>query len=449
MPKKSKRPVVTKGESDELGPKVLDNRPKIIPAFYCCYLLRSTRTGCKTQALYIGSTPDPARRLSQHNGLSAGGARKTANDNRRPWEMVMFVEGFTSRIAALQFEWAWQHPAATRHIIPDVEDDEEQEAQDGVKVTRVTKKARPKASKKSKSQEKAQDVCKGAEGKKQKRKPPARRTQMSLKAHLEDLHLLLCSAYFGKWPLTLRFFAADVAQAWRIWCDRVDGTILPHIRTILDGNCEDPTTDSGDQVKVGSVQNIKPNYTHMQGYLEKATSLVDEVEGLQCRICASPFQKHDVVVVCPQLNCNCTTHLMCSSTHLGTTSDPDSFVPLTVKCPACDQTVQWQVMMRELSIRTREQDMLHSMQQRSERTRRGFVKIATGMIPDAEEPKAAIVAVSEGHDSDTDSLDDYWDRVLDSGSQIDADDTSQLDSKASEMERIIEDSDFDDAMFVD
>lgn len=77
------------------------DEPKPIPAFYACYLLRSS---VRHASLYIGSTPDPARRLMQHNGIAKGGARRTARENLRPWEMVLLVEGFTSRTGALQFE---------------------------------------------------------------------------------------------------------------------------------------------------------------------------------------------------------------------------------------------------------------------------------------------------------------------------------------------------------
>ncbi|KAJ2353438.1 Slx4p interacting protein [Coemansia erecta] len=80
--------------------------------FYCCYLLQSLKPGSRSH-VYVGSTPNPVRRLRQHNGeISAGAAATRA---RRPWEMLLIVYGFPSRASALQFEWAWQNPHLSRH----------------------------------------------------------------------------------------------------------------------------------------------------------------------------------------------------------------------------------------------------------------------------------------------------------------------------------------------
>ena len=75
--------------------------PKPIPPLYTVYILRST---VRHSSLYIGSTPNPPRRLKQHNGDVKGGAARTSRGTLRPWEMVGVVSGFPGMVAALKFE---------------------------------------------------------------------------------------------------------------------------------------------------------------------------------------------------------------------------------------------------------------------------------------------------------------------------------------------------------
>ena len=65
---------------------------------YCIQL----KDGEKT---YCGATNNFSRRIRQHNGELAGGAKYTTLSGT-DWEPVFLVHGFPNKIAALQFEWA-------------------------------------------------------------------------------------------------------------------------------------------------------------------------------------------------------------------------------------------------------------------------------------------------------------------------------------------------------
>lgn len=59
-------------------------------------------------ATYVGVSPDPVRRLRQHNGEISGGAKYTTSKGAG-WTHVCLVEGFRTKQEALQFEWAVKH----------------------------------------------------------------------------------------------------------------------------------------------------------------------------------------------------------------------------------------------------------------------------------------------------------------------------------------------------
>lgn len=71
---------------------------------YICYLLTCNRQ----RRTYIGMTNNFTRRIRQHNGELAGGARATSNPYNRPWTLAATVHNFRDKIHAMQFEWRWK-----------------------------------------------------------------------------------------------------------------------------------------------------------------------------------------------------------------------------------------------------------------------------------------------------------------------------------------------------
>tara|TARA_B100001093_G_C26222181_1_gene756629 strand:- start:78 stop:482 length:405 start_codon:yes stop_codon:yes gene_type:complete len=60
---------------------------------------------------YAGVSPDPIRRLRQHNGEIKGGAKYTTSKGAG-WKHVCLVKGFQDKIQCMQFEWA------VKHVVP-------------------------------------------------------------------------------------------------------------------------------------------------------------------------------------------------------------------------------------------------------------------------------------------------------------------------------------------
>lgn len=306
---------------------------KPIPAFYCCYLLRST---VRHASVYVGSSPDPARRLAQHNGRVQGGAVRTSRDTLRPWEVTCVVAGFPSNIAALQFEWAWQNSHLTRHISPNE------------RISFAT--TRTKTSRTGKVT----------------RRPGRPRT--SLMDKLSNLHLLLRASYFSRWPLEIRFFSQDAYQSWQTWCGRVDTHISQDIKVHFDPpqtqppQVQDEFTSAqpvqrqrkADLIGKGGVDGVDPTYASFREVFDKSQFLLDEGDGQNCFVCNKGVDvQEDLFIVCPTDHCQSISHVTClADTFLGQQQSA-SLVPKSGQCSSCGQGHSWSELMQQVTLRTR------------------------------------------------------------------------------------------------
>lgn len=315
--------------------------------------------------------------------------------------------------------WAWQHPERTRHI----------ESDDEVSRSKV--------------------IINSKTGKK---KPRTSRSRRSLTAHLEDLHTLLRSAYFSKWPLRVRFFRGDVHRVWRIWNERVDVS-LSDKKLILDGDC---STHTSDPEAVGTVKQLTVDYSKLETYLEKSMFLLDDAEDLKCQICqvaARPTLEQ--IVVCPREPCRGVNHLLCLSTKfLEADGDPESLIPTKGTCPACNETVPWPLMMQELSLRNRadkEAQMILRRKDRRERKNKTKDARQTSVEPSTREllqQPGDFMSEFSGNDP---QLEDDWfaGGDLDSDSDYEGRRKIPTPPPPSQLEIVIEDSEWDDAETVE
>ncbi|SCU97069.1 LAMI_0F08768g1_1 [Lachancea mirantina] len=278
----------------------------LIPPFYCCYLLQSIP---KRQSFYIGSTPNPVRRLRQHNGLvKHGSAYRTKKEGMRPWEMIVCVYGFTSKIVALQFEHAWQHGHSAHFI---------------AKEDRIVKN-----------------------------KTGGR----SIHQKIGNLMLLLKHPFFNNMGLNVQFFSVDAFAVW----EQNKYRISPPVgETEVSNELEvDKTTDSfGDELSQRNLEHVNMLFSRVVRELE---DYVEKCEGalkrgvLHCGICASKvnYIENDTVLVtfCPLENCNFFSHLQClhrvfldDILHDGASR---ALIPKNGNCPSCHHTLEWKTLTK-------------------------------------------------------------------------------------------------------
>ncbi|RPD61793.1 hypothetical protein L227DRAFT_562759 [Lentinus tigrinus ALCF2SS1-6] len=272
------------------------------PAFYACYLLKSIRTPRAT-ATYIGSTPSPPRRIRQHNGLISQGAWKTKWN--RPWVMQMIVHGFPSKLAALQFEWAWQHPNVSRHLRDN----------GGQTVFNQTGKLK------------------------------------YMNTNVRVARSMVSSHPYNTWPLSVTLFTEDAEKAWNNAAKAAGMPPLPSSLKVttelegVDGKSGKPGLGRTEPIDV-------TDGTFTSEHLRKASTVFSPDNALHCSICQEPIQ-HDVdplsVALCPSSPCTAVSHLSCLSRHFldaQPASSSADIIPRGGACPSCGTYVLWGDIVR-------------------------------------------------------------------------------------------------------
>ncbi|KAG8424744.1 Slx4p interacting protein [Metarhizium acridum] len=293
---------------------------KPLPALYTVYVLRST---VRHASLYIGSTPNPPRRLKQHNGESKGGAARTSRDNLRPWEMIVLVSGFPSMVAALKFEWALTNPHLSLHI-PD--------------ETRLSISTQ------------------------RKKNGMPRRPLHSLKSIMSNIHLLTGVPSFVRWPLNVHFLAREAYTAWE---SRIQATREPS----RDGL--EILTDFGSSSSSGGIHALPVDYSAIAEYVVKAHDVVKFEQEGNCVHCAEELESgKGLHGMCPNDKCKAMGHLDCWGKHALSGENTTHIISDRCSCPSCGAPVRWGDMVKELSLRVRGNKDVQKLVKAAEKAKR-------------------------------------------------------------------------------
>ncbi|KAH7318270.1 hypothetical protein B0I35DRAFT_431665 [Stachybotrys elegans] len=319
-------------QNSHANPRAMPQLCKPLPALYVVYVLRST---VRHASLYIGSTPDPQRRLKQHNGLVKGGATRTSRASLRPWEMIMVVSGFPSSVAALKFEWALANAHITLHIPSE---------------------------------------ARLAISNKKKRNGHPRRPPLSLRSVVSNIHLLTGVPSFARWPLKVHFFAKEAHAAWESWTRTAEAPTRKNLDIITDFGPSGPegAAPSGALWGAGA---LPSNYTPIKEYVEKAQGVVTFEQEGQCVHCHGDLESgKGLHPMCPNSECVAMGHLDCWSKYALAKNEEGQVLPDLCQCPSCGGDIRWGDMMKELSLRIRGAKDVQTLLKKGRRSKKETVE---------------------------------------------------------------------------
>lgn len=366
---------------------------------------------------------------------------RTSRDTLRPWEMTCLVTGFPSKIAALQFEWAWQNTHQTRHIAPD----------ERITQANTKQKYSPRS------------------GKVRKR---AGRPRMSMHDKLANLHILLRAKSFERWPLHVKFFAEDVYKMWHRWTVNMPEVIRQGIEVEMDESMlQQKTTSEEDPLEPVGIHRIDPTYQHMKTTLEKSQKLLVAPNN-SCAICRSTLDSaKEMALVCFNKGCNTIFHVGCLSSHFlkGEYGAQDAVVPTHGNCPSCKSDLNWTDLVKDLSLRIRGEKEVAALFKEPKRRKKNAKEEAksVAVVDDEDMDEPDVLAEESDAEIDLDDIllqsdyedieniqatpsgGDEWKLVDELDEQATPGAVASASSSAKKRKEVIEDSDWDEAEVIE
>lgn len=278
--------------------------------------------------------------------------------------------------------WAWQNPNMTRHI----------DASSRIAQSRITTRISPKT------------------GKTRKR---AKRPRQSLSGHLANLHLLLRSNSFQRWPLRLTFYAEDVHRVWQ----KLIKQSVEKLRSDMLVGVDDLPRDA-TKITAASIPTIPPEnlaiqaldvgYDSLKPRIQKSQSIIENGQDCKCVVCQRPTPLNGAAtLICAHDDCKAIYHVQCLSAKFlqeeeGT--NPQTMIPHSGHCPKCKNSLVWIDLVKELTLRMRGEKEIKALF-RPKRAR----KNATAATTEAESAhSSADEEDDEPLDSGLEEEDDEW-----------------------------------------
>jgi len=296
---------------------------------------------------------------------------------------------------------------------------------------------------------------------------------MSLTDKLANLHILLRAKSFERWPLEVRFFAPDVYKFWERTIAKTSDTLRSGIKTVMDQSVLDQETRSGDDERPVGIYALDVTYLPMKSVLEKSRALLMN-QTHTCAICQQVLAPVDsMVLICHAEGCKSVSHMKCLSKHfLEAEKQPVSLLPTHGNCPMCKTPLLWTDLVRDLSLRTRgEKESAALFKERRSRRKAGTGTTAESVMVDEDQSESDLTDMSEADFDPTSLMFSVGYQEVDESQPLEDEDESQSLGDADNAlvgrpaaaiktttsggrqqrrsERVIEDSDWDEAEVIE